>query len=241
MPYAKEKANISKWSIIDPTQNKHVLQDMLSEECKTLPILYNSNKRLVVFFSSEMLMKKLSLLCDDDFVDLDKNIIQKMFTDHFSDLLNDPEIIQKPLCPCILSNIEHMVECWTPDVWFSLFECPHCYDFKIVPHSYKSKFRNSCGVKYSAQRADFIKSIVLDCPHRHVVLTIAEELWQLFQYDRKLLNLMFFAASDTLYKIFDSFGKKGNHFKPAFKSPYIALLVFWNGILMSLSYQLMDM
>lgn len=56
--------------------------------------------------ASEMLMKKLSLLCDDDFVDLDKNIIQKIFTDHFSDLLNDPEIIQKPLRPCVLSNVE---------------------------------------------------------------------------------------------------------------------------------------
>ncbi|WP_416327818.1 transposase [[Eubacterium] hominis] len=75
---------------------------------------------------------------------------------------------------------------------------------------------NSCGVKYASQRADTIKSIVLDFPHRHVVLTIADKLRQFFQYDRNLLNLLFSAATDTLYKIFDSFGKKDDHFKAAF-------------------------
>lgn len=166
--------------------------------------------------ASEMMMKKLGLLCADDFIDLDKNIIQNIFTNHFQELLEDPEIIQKPLRSCVFSNVERMVKCRTPEAGFSLFECPHCHDFKIVPHSCKSKFCNSCGVKYAAQRADTIKSIVLDCPHRHVVLTIAEKLRQFFQYDRKLLNLLFSAAADTLNHIFDSFGKKDDHFKPAF-------------------------
>ncbi|WP_416327817.1 transposase zinc-binding domain-containing protein, partial [[Eubacterium] hominis] len=93
-----------------------------------------------VILASEMMMKKLVLLCEDDFVDLNKNIIQKIFTNHFSELLEDPEIIQKPLRPCVYSNVERMVKCRASDAGFSLFECPHCHDFKIVPHSCKSKF-----------------------------------------------------------------------------------------------------
>ena len=54
--------------------------------------------------ASEMMMKKLGLLCADDFVDLDKNIIQNIFTNHFQELLEDPEIIQKPLRSCVFSN-----------------------------------------------------------------------------------------------------------------------------------------
>lgn len=171
---------------------------------------------MVFSLASDKLMRTLSLLCPDDFVDLDKNIIQNMFINHFQDLLNDAEIVKKPLRPCVISNVERMIKCRTHEAGFSLFECPHCHEFKIVPHSCKSKFCNSCGVKYAAQRADFIKSMVLDCPHRHVVLTIHDKLRQFFQYDRSLLNLMFSAAADTLFNIFGNMGKKDEHFTPGF-------------------------
>lgn len=166
--------------------------------------------------ASEKMMKTLGLLCSDDFVDLDKNIIQNIFIKHFQELLDDPEIKKKPLRSCVISNMKRMMKCRTQDAGFSLFECPHCHDFKIVPHSCKSKFCNSCGVKYAAQRADFIKSLVLDCPHRHVVLTIHNKLRQFFLYDRDLLNLMFSAAADTLFKIFGNMGKKDYNFTPGF-------------------------
>lgn len=46
--------------------------------------------------ASEKMMKTFGLLCSDDFVDLDKNIIQNIFTKHFQELLGDPEIKKKP-------------------------------------------------------------------------------------------------------------------------------------------------
>jgi hypothetical protein len=37
--------------------------------------------------------------------------------------------------------------------------------------------------------------------HRHVVFTIAEELRSYFAHDRKLINLLFQAAADTIFFI----------------------------------------
>lgn len=79
-------------------------------------------------------MKTLGLLCFDDFVDIDKNIIQNIFIDHFQELLDDFETKQKPLHPYLISNIERMIKYRTQEADFSLFEYFHCHDFKIVSH-----------------------------------------------------------------------------------------------------------
>ena len=99
---------------------------------------------------------------------------------------------------CILDNVERLLLCHTCYLGFDQFECPNCDNWNIVPHSCHSRFCNACGVKYAKQFAANTTSFCLDCPHRHIVFTIPEELRNWFRQDRTRLNLLFVAARNTI-------------------------------------------
>ena len=96
--------------------------------------------------------------------------------------------------PCILDNVEHSLLCHTCYLGFDQFECTDCDNWNIIPHSCHSRFCNACGVKYAKQLAAKATSFCLDCPHRHIVFTIPEELRNWFRQDRTRLNLLFVAS-----------------------------------------------
>ena len=100
--------------------------------------------------------------------------------------------------PCILDNVERSLLCHTCYLGFDQFECLDCDNWNIVPHSCHSRFCNACGVKYAKQLAAKTTSFCLDCPHRHIVFTIPEELRNWFRQDRSRLNLLFVAARNTI-------------------------------------------
>ena len=99
---------------------------------------------------------------------------------------------------CILDNVERLLLCHTCYLGFDQFECPNCDNWNIIPHSCHSRFCNACGVKYAKQFAAKTTSFCLDCPHRHIVFTIPEELRNWFRQDRTRLNLLFVAARNTI-------------------------------------------
>ena len=78
--------------------------------------------------------------------------------------------------PSILDNVERSLLFHTCYLGFDQFECPDCDNWNIIPHSCHSGFCNACGVKYAKQPAAKATSFCLDCPHRHIVFTIPEEL-----------------------------------------------------------------
>lgn len=80
-----------------------------------------------------------------------------------------------------------------------------------VPFTCKSRFCNCCGAKYSKERALNISRKLLDCSHRHAVFTIPEELRKYFAHDRKLLNLLFQAAVNTIAFCFNKRNKSENY------------------------------
>ncbi len=100
--------------------------------------------------------------------------------------------------PCILDNVERWLLCHTCYLRFDQFECTDCDNCNIIPHSCHSRFCNACGVKYAKQLAAKATSFCLDCPHRHIVFTIPEELRNWFRQDRTRLNLLFVAAKNTI-------------------------------------------
>lgn len=99
----------------------------------------------------------------------------------------------------------------------ALYFCDHCNTFKHVAFTCKSRFCNSCGAKYTQDRAESISSKLIRCPHRHIVLTIPEELRIFFIRDRSLLHLLFKACADTIFNFFFKLNKSEN-FKPGFIS-----------------------
>lgn len=115
--------------------------------------------------------------------------------------------------PVVFKEVEKMMHCKDPDLGHALYQCPSCGKFKCVPFTCKSRFCNSCGMKYQQNRALTLYSKLINCKHRHIVFTIPFELRNLFRFNRNLLHLLFKAASQTVLDWFYS-QNKSEDFKP---------------------------
>jgi len=146
--------------------------------------------------------------------DTDKVTIQKIFIDNWNDFLKDSEVIRRGLRPVVVKEVERMMNCGMLESGFEIYECPNCHKTHIICYTCKSRFCNSCGVKYARQRAEAIANATLDVSHRHVVFTIDERLRYYFKKNRSLLNTLFEAAKDTIFYAFDKMNGKKKTFTP---------------------------
>ena len=124
--------------------------------------------------------------------------LKDIFNDYWFDFLDFAETKNLTIRPVVHRDVNRMINCKTSALGYSCFKCPNCGEEKIVYNTCKSRFCNSCGIKYAKQRADFIESKLISGNHRHLVFTISDFLWPLFLEDRNRLNLMFEAVSKTL-------------------------------------------
>ena len=122
--------------------------------------------------------------------------IKDIFVDYWEDY--KIKFANRRRRPIIDKVINNFLSCKTINLGWSVYKCPHCDETKIVPHTCKTRFCSSCGNKYNEDRAISIKSKLFRCNHRHVVFTIPEELRKYFRNNRKLLNLLFKASSETI-------------------------------------------
>lgn len=139
--------------------------------------------------------------------------IKDIFADHWGAFLKEGY----PIRPAVLKNVEKIILCGDPSMGHALYHCEHCGKFKHVYFTCKSRFCNSCGAKYTQDRASSISSKLINCSHRHMVFTIPEELRIFFRKDRNLLHLLFQACADTILSWFYKINKSEN-FKPGFIS-----------------------
>lgn len=141
--------------------------------------------------------------------------LQDIFNDYWDDFVLFAKDKNLNIRPVVFDEVNKMRICKTPEMGFSVYECPDCHKTMNVYNTCKGRFCNSCGVKYAKQRTTEIMNKLLDTKHRHLVFTIPDILWSLFQKDRSLLSLMFEAVSRTLLSWFhDSY--KDENFKPGF-------------------------
>jgi len=94
-------------------------------------------------------------------------------------------------------EVRKVIDCGDSKKGFTVYDCD-CGNLKIVSFRCKSRTCNSCGYQYQSFRADFVKRKLINCDHRHIVFTIAQELRIYFQRDRKLLNVLFQSAAQTI-------------------------------------------
>ena len=111
------------------------------------------------------------------------NILQKIFTDHFEEML----YIQHPR-DSVIENVEKMIHCGDPSFGGTMYACPSCGNLKFLPFRCHSRFCPSCGNMYSIDRTTSMSFKIIHVQHRHCVFTIARELRPLFLQDRSLLN-----------------------------------------------------
>ena len=138
--------------------------------------------------------------------------IKDMFKDHWHLFLGYIYARNKTLRHAILHEVERILSCQSGS-GYSVYGCVHCHILTYVPFTCKSRFCNCCGALYSSNRAKSIKSKLYKCNHRHVIFTIPEELRIYFLNDRKLLNTLFTASSETLLSWFAE-QQKSKHFSP---------------------------
>ena len=141
--------------------------------------------------------------------------IKDIFIDHWDNYKS--KFAHRKRRPIIDKVVNKFLSCKTINLGWSIYKCPICDESKIVPHTCKTRFCSSCGNKYNEDRALSIKSKLFRWKHRHVVFTLPEELRGYFRNNRKLLNLLFKASSETIKCWFNEKYKKKNLI-PAFVS-----------------------
>jgi len=127
-----------------------------------------------------------------------KPSVQLILHDHFDNLPNDPEILERGLRPEGLSNSKLAHICGTTDAGYSTYECLDCHKQHYLFHTCKSRFCFSCGVKYARARSKKILKTCIGVKHRHVTFTIPSELRKFFRTHYQYLSLLSLASSDTL-------------------------------------------
>jgi len=140
-----------------------------------------------------------------------KYTIKQIFADHW--LLFLIAHSHLTIREAVYRNVNKILKCQTSALGFTTFFCEKCSAVKKVFHTCKSRFCNSCGIKYAKERATVIAAKCINCKHRHLVFTIPEELRVFFRKDRSLLHLLFTAASQTILSYFYDLNKSQN-FKP---------------------------
>jgi len=124
--------------------------------------------------------------------------IKEIFQDNWDNFVISMAKRGKTIRPTIMEEVAKIIGCQDPKNGFALYSCPDCGVQKRVPFTCKSRFCNTCGAKYSKDRALAMSKTLLKAPHRHVVFTIPEELRPYFAKDRSLLNILFEAAAETI-------------------------------------------
>lgn len=138
------------------------------------------------------------------------NILQKIFTDHYEEML----YILHPR-QVVIENVDKMIHCGDPSFGGAMYACPHCGNLKFVSFRCKSRFCPTCGVKYAQERSTSMAFKLIHCTHRHCVFTIDEDLRHFFLEDRSLLDCLFQAVRSVVLRMFRNINKSKN-FVPGF-------------------------
>ena len=131
---------------------------------------------------------------------MSKFTIKQIFIDNWDKFVSEnQELIIRPV---VFKEVERMINCGNPEFGYAMYYCEHCDKFMHVPFRCKSRFCNTCGVKYAQDRAFNISKKIIRCKHRHIVFTIPEQLRVYFLEDRNLLHGLFYSASETILSWF---------------------------------------
>ena len=131
--------------------------------------------------------------------------IKQIFIDNWDNFVTDcPDTNIRPV---VFDEVNKIINCGNPDFGYALYVCEHCGKFLKVPFRCKSRFCNTCGVKYAQDRALTMTKKSIRCKHRHIVFTMSDKLWLYFQRYRYLLNGLFEASSNAILSWFYEFVK----------------------------------
>ena len=138
------------------------------------------------------------------------DVLQDIFKDHYEEMIYT-------LHPrsAVIENVDCMIGCGDPSFGGAMYGCDSCGTLKFVPFRCHSRFRPTCGTRYSIDRTTSMSFKIINVQHRHCVFTIDSELRHFFLEDRSLLSLLFEAVQSVILRLFHKDNKSEN-FTPGF-------------------------
>ena len=131
--------------------------------------------------------------------------IKSIFSDHWKSIkLELSRKYESSHWQSIVESVEKMLSCREPSNGYAEYICTHCRTKKKCPFTCKGRFCTSCGKKYTDEWVQRTVDEFIDVPHRHLVLTIAEELREVLFWHRSLLKVMMDCAAKTALEVLQS-------------------------------------
>lgn len=134
-----------------------------------------------------------------------KGDIKRIFAEHFDEFSKRNE---DKIRPVVIKEVKKMLECGELRNGYIEYKCPKCGEIKREPFRCKSRFCNTCGKKYTEERAENMAGKLIRTGHRHMVFTIPEELREYFKLKRKRLAILPRCAAQVLKSWFKQMNKK---------------------------------
>lgn len=131
--------------------------------------------------------------------------IKSIFSDHWKSIkLELSRRYESSHWQSIVESVEKMLSCREPANGYAEYICTHCRTKKKCPFTCKGRFCTSCGKKYTDEWVQRTVDEFIDVPHRHLVLTIAQELREVLFWHRSLLKVMMDCAAKTALEVLQS-------------------------------------
>lgn len=102
----------------------------------------------------------------------------------------------------VIRETEKMLACCTRECGFAKYVCPHCGNIKIIPFSCKSKLCSRCGKKHTDIWSQTVSEKLLNCDHRHIILTLSDKLWPFFINNPSLQRILLDTAAKIIKNAF---------------------------------------
>lgn len=101
----------------------------------------------------------------------------------------------------VQKTVEKMMGCRNPQCGYARYVCPHCQEERLVPFSCKTRFCPSCGKVRTDEWVNRIAQELLEVPHLHLTLTIAQELRIYFERDHRLLKELLAVSAEAVRRV----------------------------------------
>lgn len=112
------------------------------------------------------------------------------------------QLFKDELSQDTIHEVEKMLNCCTPECGFATYICTYCGKTKTVPFSCKSKLCSRCGKKYVDIWSQLTSQKLLNCHHRHIVLSLSDKLWPFFVNNLSLQKLLLDTAAKVIKNVF---------------------------------------
>ena len=99
--------------------------------------------------------------------------IKQIFIDNWDNfIVRNPEL---NIRQGVFDEVEKIMNCGNPDYGYALYVCEHCKKFVKVPFRCKSRFCNTCGVKYAQDRDFSMTKKTIRSKHSQIVITTSQQ------------------------------------------------------------------